>query len=1325
MLVISLLEPGSVCKMCSSWWLLQLSVQRQIPRVLKELISSIPTLRDQKMLGRKTNQACRSTSILLLLVHLGTALDVPLDSKILDELPQPPTITHQSPKDYIIDPRDNILIQCEAKGKPAPRFSWTRNGTHFNLDKDPRVTMKPNSGTLLINIVGGGKAETYEGEYQCTARNDRGTALSNKIIIRQSRSPMWAKEKIDVIEVREGASLVLPCNPPSGLPPPIIFWMDNLMQRFAQNERVSQGLNGDLYFSNVLPEDTRGDYICYARFNHTQTIQQKQPISVKVLTLDAINETYAGYSNGTELYGDSPVGERRPFIISPKEASSSKTVLRGQVLYLECIADGLPTPIIHWTKEGGELPSHRALEVNFKKTLKIIDVSESDAGKYRCTAKNYLGSSTHVIFVTVKAAPYWISEPKNLILAPGEDGTLICRANGNPKPTIQWLVNGFPIENAPSDISRELMDDTIRFTKVQVSSSAVYQCNASNEHGYLLANAFVNVLAETPRMLTPPDQVYQVIANKAVLLDCAYFGSPIPQIQWFKDDQGSVLRGDSYVFHDNGTLEIAFSQKNDSGTYTCIATNSLGVVQNKAFLQVKDPTTILKQPRYQSVQTMGTAVFECRVKHDPSLTPEITWLKNNEELPDDDRHQASGDVLTILNVSEEDQGSYTCVVNTTLDTNSATADLTVLDSPDPPSDLELTNPQDRSVQLSWIPGDDHNSPITKFIIEYEEDQFDPGLWHHLTDVGGKQTTVHLKLSPFVNYNFRVIAVNRVGRSDPSYPSEHYFTQPAAPDENPTGVQGMGTEPNNLVITWEPLKGVQSNGPGLTYKVSWRQKDSDDEWTSVMVANVSKYIVSGTPEFSPYELKVQSFNILGAASEPEIVIGYSGEDLPMLAPSNVRVHVVNSTLAKVHWDPVPLKSVRGFLKGYNIYYWKQVSLNKRGKGHTDVKILNFLGDKSHGMLPGLEPFSVYKLNVRVLNGKGEGPPSEDVVLQTPEGVPSSPEFLKITSPTLNSLTLQWGPPLHPNGILNGYTLKYQPINSTHELGPLVEITIPAENETSWTLKNLNYSTRYKFYLNAFTSVGPGSKLTEEAITVLDEVMVLRPVITNITSAATHANISWEFGRTDMHFYVEYEIADSKEPLDKMQINASQNSFVLKGLLPATVYRVRVIAENQAGQLRSKDERFETRLPAMASRQVDIATQGWFIGLMCAIALLILILLIVCFIKRNKGGKYPVKEKEDAHADPEIQPMKEDDGAFGEYSDTEDHKPLKGSRTPSDGTVKKGVSDDSLVDYGEGGEGQFNEDGSFIGQYSGKKEKEAVEGNESSEAPSPVNAMNSFV
>ncbi|KAM7181482.1 neuronal cell adhesion molecule isoform 4-T4 [Macrochelys suwanniensis] len=1184
------------------------------------------------MMTKKTISASRA-SLILFLCQMITALEVPLDPILLKELSQPPTITQQSPKDYIVDPRENIVIQCEAKGKPPPSFSWTRNGTHFDIDKDARVTVKPNSGTLVINIMNGGKAEAYEGVYQCTARNERGAAISNNIVIRPSRSPLWTKEKVEPKHVREGDPLVLHCSPPVGLPPPIIFWMDNSFQRLPQNERVSQGLNGDLYFSNVKPEDTREDYICYARFNHTQTIQQKQPISVKVFSMDSLNETISANLSDTDFYGAKPLTERRPTLLTPVGSTSNKVELRGNVLLLECIAEGLPTPVVRWIKEGGELPINRTFFENFKKTLKIIEVSEADSGKYKCVARNPLGSTHHTITVTVKAAPYWITAPRNLVLSPGEDGTLICRANGNPKPNISWLTNAVPIAIAPEDPSRKVDGDTIIFSDVQERSSAVYQCNASNEYGYLLANAFVNVLAEPPRILTPANKLYQVIANNPALLDCAFFGSPVPEIEWFKGVKGSILHGDLYVFHDNGTLEIPVAQKDSTGTYTCVARNKLGNVQNEVHLEVKDPTMIIKQPEYKIIQRGGQVSFECTIKHDPTLIPTITWLKNNGELPDDERFIIHKDSLAIMNITDKDDGTYTCVANTTLDSVSASAVLTVVDRPNPPFDLELTDQLERSIQLSWIPGYDNNSPITNFVIEYEDGMHEPGVWHYQTEVRGTQTTVQLKLSPYVNYSFRVIAVNEIGRSQPSEASEQYLTKAANPDENPSGVQGIGSEPDNLVIIWEPLKGFQSNGPGLQYKVSWRQKDVGDEWTSVIVANVSKYIVSGTPTFVPYEMKVQALNDLGYAPEPAEVIGHSGEDLPMVAPGNVQVHTVNSTLAKVHWDPIPLKTVRGHLQGYRIYYWKVQSLSKRRRRHVEKKILTFSGNKTHGMLPGLEPYSSYKLNVRVVNGKGEGPASPDRLFKTPEGVPSSPSFLKITNPTLDSLTLEWGPPTHPNGVLIAYTLKFQPINSTHELGPLVEIRIPA-NETSLILSNLNYSTRYKFYFYAQTSVGSGSQITEEAVTIMDE--------------------------------------------------------------------------------------------AMASRQVDIATQGWFIGLMCAVALLILILLIVCFIRRNKGGKYPVKEKEDAHADPEIQPMKEDDGTFGEYSDAEDHKPLKkGSRTPSDRTVKKEDSDDSLVDYGEGVNGQFNEDGSFIGQYSGKKEKEPAEGNESSEAPSPVNAMNSFV
>ncbi|XP_054255325.1 neuronal cell adhesion molecule isoform X9 [Indicator indicator] len=1227
---------------------------------------------------KKKSVSARKASLVLFLCQMISALDVPLDSKLLEELSQPPTITQQSPKDYIVDPRENIVIQCEAKGKPPPSFSWTRNGTHFDIDKDAQVTMKPNSGTLVINIMNGGKAEAYEGVYQCTARNERGAAISNNIVIRPSRSPLWTKEKLEPNHVREGDSLVLHCRPPVGLPPPIIFWMDNAFQRLPQSERVSQGLNGDLYFSNVQPEDTREDYICYARFNHTQTIQQKQPISVKV-------------------FSTKPVTERQPVLLTPTGSTSTKVELRGNVLLLECIAAGLPTPVIRWIKEGGELPANRTFFENFKKTLKIIDVSEADSGNYKCIARNRLGSAHHVISVTVKAAPYWITAPRNLVLSPGEDGTLICRANGNPKPNISWLANGVPIAIAPEDPSRKVDGDTIIFSHVQERSSSVYQCNASNEYGYLLANAFVNVLAEPPRILTPANKLYQVIADSPALLDCAYFGSPKPEIEWFKGVKGSILRGNEYVFHDNGTLEIPVAQKDSTGTYTCVARNELGKIQNEVHLEVKDPTMIIKQPEYKVIQRYGQVSFECVIKHDSTLLPTIIWLKDNDELPDDERFLVGKDNLTIMNVTDKDDGTYTCIVNTTLDSVSASAVLTVVAAPptpaiiyarpNPPFDLELTGQLERSVELSWIPGDENNSPITNFVIEYEDGLHEPGVWHYQTEVPGTQTTVQLKLSPYVNYSFRVIAVNEIGRSQPSEPSEQYLTKSANPDENPSNVQGIGSEPDNLVITWESLKGFQSNGPGLQYKVSWRQKDVDDEWTSVIVANVSKYIVSGTPTFVPYEIKVQALNDLGYAPEPSEVIGHSGEDLPMVAPGNVQVHVINSTLAKVHWDTVPLKTVRGHLQGYKVYYWKVQSLSIRSRRHVEKKILTFRGNKTFGMLPGLEPYSSYKLNVRVVNGKGEGPASPDKVFKTPEGVPSSPSFLRITNPTLDSLTLEWGSPTHPNGVLTSYILKFQPINNTHELGPLVEIRIPA-NESSLILKNLNYSTRYKFYFNAQTSVGSGSQITEEAITIMDEAGILHPAvgagkvqplyprIRNVTTAAaeTYANISWEYeGPDHANFYVEYGVAGT-----------------------------------------------------MASRQVDIATQGWFIGLMCAVALLILILLIVCFIRRNKGGKYPVKEKEDAHADPEIQPMKEDDGTFGEYSDAEDHKPLKkGSRTPSDRTVKKEDSDDSLVDYGEGVNGQFNEDGSFIGQYSGKKEKEPAEGNESSEAPSPVNAMNSFV
>ncbi|XP_038638515.1 neural cell adhesion molecule L1-like [Scyliorhinus canicula] len=85
----------------------------------------------------------------------------------------------------------------------------------------------------------------------------------------------------------------------------------------------------------------------------------------------------------------------------------------------------------------------------------------------------------------------------------------------------------------------------------------------------------------------------------------------------------------------------------------------------------------------------------------------------------------------------------------------------------------------------------------------------------------------------------------------------------------------------------------------------------------------------------------------------------------------------------------------------------------------------------------------------------------------------------------------------------------------------------------------------------------------------------------------------------------------------------------------------------------------------------------------------------------------------------------DETFGEYRSLEsdndqEEKPFEGSQPSLAQPIKPLGSDDSLVEYGGSVDVQFNEDGSFIGQYSGNKEgKEVGAANGSSGANSPVN------
>ncbi|KAG1974121.1 neural cell adhesion molecule L1 [Pimephales promelas] len=163
----------------------------------------------------------------------------------------------------------------------------------------------------------------------------------------------------------------------------------------------------------------------------------------------------------------------------------------------------------------------------------------------------------------------------------------------------------------------------------------------------------------------------------------------------------------------------------------------------------------------------------------------------------------------------------------------------------------------------------------------------------------------------------------------------------------------------------------------------------------------------------------------------------------------------------------------------------------------------------------------------------------------------------------------------------------------------------------------------------------------------------------------------------------------------QVNSTQAFYQLQGLNPGVWYLLQIWPGNTSLA-------FKTNGPGTgqaAGVASSFATQGWFIGLISALILLLLVLLILCYIKKSKGGKYSVKDKEEGQVDAGPETMKDD--AFGEYRSLESDNEKCSISQPSVCESKRS-SNDSLADYGDSVDIQFNEDGSFIGQYSGRKD-----------------------
>uniref|UniRef100_A0A8C9Y5X0 Neural cell adhesion molecule L1 n=1 Tax=Sander lucioperca TaxID=283035 RepID=A0A8C9Y5X0_SANLU len=1134
-------------------------------------------------------------------------------------------------------------------------FRWTKDGEEFDPGSDPELKVSERPGSFAFYTLSNSmdNLKQYQAKYVCYASNELGTAVSNEATLTTDVPPSQQKEKKVNVKSEEGNSIVLKCNPPQSSMEPIIHWMDWRLHHIQLSERVVVGKDGNLYFAHLTTEDNRNDYTCNVQYLATRTILAKEPIT---LTVNPSN---------------SVLRNRRPHMMKPTGSHSTYHALRGQTVELECIVQGLPTPQVSWLKKDGEKSESRAIEEMFNRRLRISNISESDGGEYQCIAENSQGKASHTYTVAVEAAPYWIKEPPSQLYAPGETVRLDCLADGIPSPTISWTINGIPL----SGLRSLTASGSLILKDVNFGDTAIYQCQASNKHGTILINTNVYVIELPPQILTEDGNTYTVPEGKKALLECETFGSPKPKVIWESSSTSSLLADPRMNPLTNGVLEISNVTHDDSGFYTCSVQNTNLSVSVE--LEVLNRTVILSPPQDLKVQRGNTTIFTCLALVDPKLgSPQIQWRKNDKKIFDShsNENRVQAVVLMILLLSPSD-------------------------SPDPPVLLQITDPKHRAVTLSWTPGDDHNSP--------DQGSKERG-WEELKRVMGNKERASLPLWPYMSYRFRVIAINYVGKSDPSRPSEIHNTPAEAPDNNPKDVRSVSEDPDTLVITWEEMDKRNFNGPDFKYRVFWRRVVGSGPNWHTNYTTTSPFTVNDIGNFSAFEIKVQAVNGKGDGPEPDPGIGYSGENVPLEAPTNVGVELMNSTTIKVNWRPVDKETVRGHLLGYKIYLTRIGSRgHHRGRRSREP-------ESTKKVISDLRPYSHYALAVAVFNSKGEGPRSETMPFKTDEGVPGPPMSLMLDSPSETEMTLHWTPPGHPNGVLIGYLLQYQQIVESDD-SPMQVETIDDPTVIHLTLKGLDHYSHYRFFVRGRTAAGDGEPIMREGATTLDGVP---PADIHLSVGENFVNLSWVAKKRHRNVCFQVHYLNKNGMISTLiSVNSSQSFYQLQGLTPGSHYHLLFTYSNTTF--------FETEIKTegtVTEVQPSFATQGWFIGVVSAIVLLLLILLILCFIKRSKGGKYSVKDKEEGPMDSEARPMK--DETFGEYSDLEEKRTAS---LPSLGEESKLCSEDNLDFNGSSAiTTELNMDESLVSQFSRPSEgPEALHGLPDNSLLNPTNGMSNSV
>ncbi|XP_018551855.1 receptor-type tyrosine-protein phosphatase F isoform X8 [Lates calcarifer] len=771
-----------------------------------------------------------------------------------------------------------------------------------------------------------------------------------------------------------------------------------------------------------------------------------------------------------------------------------------------------------------------------------------------------------VLLSHTESMPSFIKSPDDQTGISGGVASFVCQAVGEPKPRITWMKKGKKVSSQRFEVI-EFDDGSGSVLRIQPlrthRDEAIYECTATNSVGEINTSAKLTVLDEDqiphgfPTIDMGP-QLKVVERTRTATMLCAASGNPDPEIYWFKDflpvdinsSNGRIKQLRSGGTPIRGALQIENSEESDQGKYECVAVNSAGTRYSapaNLYVRVRRvPPRFSIPPTNHEVMPGGSVNLTCVAVGAPM--PYVKWMTGELELTREEEMPIGRNVLELTNIRQS--ANYTCVAISSLGMIETTAQIIVKALPKPPTSLIVTETTATSVTLTWDSG--NPEPVSYYVIQYRAKLSDNGF----QEVDGVATTRYSigGLSPFSEYEFRVMAVNNVGRGPPSGIVDTR-TSEQAPSSPPLHVQARMLSSSTMLVQWEPPE--EPNGQIRGYRIyysslhdaplsAWQKHNTDDSQLTT---------ISGLTTDITYSLRVLAFTSVGDGPPSDVLQIKTQQGVPA-QPSGFEAEAELDSRIMLSW----LWPVQEPIIGFELLYWE-------ANNPTDKHHVTFDPAGSYAV-DGLKPDTVYMFSLAARSDMGLGVFTQPIEARTAQSMPGAPPR-KVEVDAVNSTALRvtWKPPLSvkQHGQIRGYQLVYSRLENGEPHGQpvIVDVSLPEAQEAIIT--GLLPETTYSLTVAAYTTKGDGARSKAKVVTTTGAVPG-KPTMMISTTIGNTALIQWQPPKEMVGEHVGYQLQFKRAEEEAYTIKdfrKTDDHFTVTGLYKGATYIFKLCAKNRAG------------------------------------------------------------------------------------------------------------------------------------------------------------------